>query len=87
MGKKEETKSLPVRQEKKAITFPSLTIVALNSGNNQRLCNVLVQLACRLFSSKNSVCGQQDIGQEVYLTVSTHTHKFHTKSDLKTHQK
>lgn len=35
------------------------TIVSLNSGNNQRLCNVLVQLIGCFLISEHSVCKQQ----------------------------
>lgn len=40
------------------IQFPLHTIVSLNSWNNQRLCNVLVQLIGCFFSNEHSVCVQ-----------------------------
>lgn len=38
------------------IQFALQTIVSLNSGNNQRLCNGLVQLIGGFISSEHSVC-------------------------------
>lgn len=41
------------------VQLPLHTIVSFNSGNNQRLGNVLVQLIGCFFSSEHSVCEHQ----------------------------
>lgn len=40
---------------------PLHTIVSFNSGDNQRLCNILVQLIGCFISSEHSVCKQQEV--------------------------
>lgn len=45
------------------------TIISLNSGNNQRFSNVLVELIGRFFSSEHSVCKQQRLKVNVNCTT------------------